>query len=76
MSQAVQIFGALAILVGYGLAQMRLLDERSYPYLALNLGGAVLLGVLAWLERQWGFFVLEVAWTAITAVSLAARLRR
>lgn len=76
MSQAVQIAGALIILVGYALAQLRVLDQHSYTYLGLNLGGAILLGVLAWIERQWGFFILEVAWAAISAVSLVGRLRR
>ena len=75
MAQAAQIAGALLILGAYALAQFRVLDQHSYPYLWLNLVGAAALAVLAWHERQWGFLLLEAVWTAVTASSLAERLR-
>lgn len=75
MSQAIQIAGALAILVAYALAQFGVIDQRSYPYLVLNLLGAVALGVIAWVEDLWGFFLLELAWTAVSAWGLVSRLR-
>jgi hypothetical protein len=75
MSEAVQILGALAILVAYALAQFKLVDQRAYSYILLNLGGAVVLGVIAYVERLWGFFLLEVAWSVVALVALAERLR-
>ena len=75
MGQFIQIAGALAILAAFVLAQFGLLDQRSYRYLALNLVGAAVLAVDAYLEEQWGFFLLEGVWTIVSAWGLAARAR-
>jgi len=75
MSEAIQIAGAVAILVAYALAQFGVIDQRSYSYLILNLLGAVVLGVIAWVEDLWGFFLLELAWTLVSAWGLVARRR-
>ena len=75
MSEAIQIAGALAILVAYALAQFGVIDQRSYAYLIPNLLGAVVLAVIAWVEHLWGFFLLEVAWTLVSAWGLVARRR-
>lgn len=75
MSQAIQIFGALAILAAYALAQFRVIDQRSYEYLIPNLLGALALSVIAWVEGLWGFFLLELAWTLVSAWGLVSRLR-
>jgi hypothetical protein len=75
MSEAIQIAGALAILVAYALAQFGVIDQRSYPYLISNLLGAVVLSVIAWVEDLWGFLLLEVAWTLVSAWGLVLRAR-
>jgi hypothetical protein len=75
MSEAIQIAGALAILVAYALAQFGVIDQRSYSYLIPNLLGAVVLGVIAWVEYLWGFFLLELAWTLVSAWGLVSRSR-
>ena len=75
MSQLVQIFGALLILAAFTAAQVRLLDQRSYPYLVLNLVGSAILAVLAFEEQQWGFLLLEGVWALVSLGGLIARMR-
>lgn len=75
MLQLIQLVGAILILVAFVLAQFRVLDPLSYPYLVLNVVGAAILAVLAYLERQWGFLLLEGVWTLVSVWSLASRLR-
>ena len=75
MAQIVQVFGALLILAAFAAAQFRLLSPHSRAYLTLNLVGAAVLTVLAWRERQWGFLLLESAWTLVSLWGLAQALR-
>ncbi|HET8660043.1 MAG TPA: hypothetical protein VFM55_13720 [Micromonosporaceae bacterium] len=72
----VEIVGALLILAGFAGAQLRRLDPHRLPYLVLNLVGAAVLSVLAAVDRDWGFLLLEGVWTAVSAASLAGLLRR
>ncbi len=66
MAQAVQIVGALLILLAYGAAQFGFLDQHSRVYLVLNLVGSAVLAVLAWHEEQWGFLLLEGVWALVS----------
>lgn len=70
MGQLVQILGALLILTAYAAAQLGAMDQRSRVYLVLNLVGSAILAVLAWVETQWGFLLLEVVWAVVSAWSL------
>jgi len=75
MSQVIQIVGALAILAAFVAAQLGVFDVHSWWYLWLNLLGAVILGIVAWHERQYGFLLLEIVWTIVTAWGLMTRVR-
>jgi len=76
LDQLVQIVGALLILLAFAGAQFGRLDQRSLSYLVLNLVGSIVLAVLAAVESQYGFLLLETVWALVSAWSLAQELRR
>ncbi len=50
------------VLGAFSLSQFRVLSQQSYPYLLLNVLGSAILAVLAAIEQQWGFLLLEGVW--------------
>ena len=76
MDQLVQIVGALLILVAFAAAQFGAMDPHSRVYLVLNFVGSLILAVLAWHERQWGFLLLETVWAIVSLWGLRVSLRR
>ena len=75
MEQLVQVIGALLILTAFAAAQFGRLDQRSVSYLVLNLIGSAILAVLAAIEEQLGFLLLESIWAIVSAWSLFEELR-
>jgi hypothetical protein len=73
---ALELVGAVLILAGFTLAQLRLLDQHSLVYLVLNLVGSFVLAVIALVDARWGFLLLEGVWSIVSAISLVAVLRR
>jgi hypothetical protein len=73
--QILQLVGALLVLSGFTLAQLQKLDPQSFAYLIVNAVGAGILAVLALVEQQWGFFLLEGVWTLVSLAGLVSRLR-
>ena len=61
------------MLAGFTLAQVRVLDPQSLPYLVLNAVGAAILATLAFVGEQWGFLLLEGVWTVVSVAGLLAR---
>ena len=74
IDQAVQIVGALLVLLGFVLAQMRRLDTGSLPYLGLNLVGSAILAIDAAIGGELGFLLLEGVWAVVSAIGLARAL--
>jgi hypothetical protein len=75
MDQAVQIIGALLILVAFAGAQAGRLVPHSRLYLVLNLVGSAVLTVLAATEGQLGFLLLETVWAVVSLWGLTQVLR-
>jgi hypothetical protein len=75
VDQLIQIVGAILILAAFAGAQFGRLDQRSVTYLVLNLIGSAILAVLAGIDSQYGFLLLEGAWALVSAWSLAQVLR-
>ena len=71
----VQIIGAILILAGFVLSQLRVLAQDSYRYLLVNLAGAIILTVDAWLGSQWGFVLLEGVWSVVSFWGVVAKAR-
>ena len=68
--QLVQVVGALCVLAGFTAAQIGVLETASWSYLLLNLAGSAVLTVLAGLDRQYGFLLLEAVWALVSAWGL------
>ena len=75
MDQIPQILGAVLILIAFAAIQRDVMSPHSRTYLLLNLLGAAILTVVALHERDWGFLMLEVVWTVVSAWGLAQMLR-
>jgi hypothetical protein len=76
MDQVVQLIGAVLILAAFLLAQQRRLATDSVVYLALNAAGAGLLAVVAVLDRDIGFTLLETTWAVVSTAGLVRWLKR
>jgi hypothetical protein len=70
MRQIVSVFGALLILLPFAASQLGRMSIASVSYQLLNLVGSGALAVVAVLERQYGFILLEVVWAAMSIVGL------
>ena len=70
MDQLVQVGGALLVLAAFVLAQTRRISPQARTYLLLNVAGASVLALEAYLDRQWGFLLLEGVWALVAAWGL------
>lgn len=75
MIQLVSLVGSLLILGAYAAHQAGRVDASGIGYSLANAAGSGILTVVAVVEEQWGFLLLEVAWCAVSAVAVARRLQ-
>jgi len=73
--QLVQVGGSLLILAAFAASQAGRLPIDSQRYLALNFVGSAILAVLAWIDQQWGFLLLEGVWAAVSLWGLVQLMR-
>lgn len=66
MIQYVSIVGSIVILAAYGAGQAKKLSTSSLLYAGLNLLGSGVLAVVALIESQWGFLLVEGVWALIS----------
>ena len=74
--QMVSLLGSLLILGAFVGGQLRKLTPSDLSYVLLNLAGSCLLAVVALLEKQWGFLLLEGVWALVSLWSALKHVRR
>jgi hypothetical protein len=68
--QLVSVLGSLLVLVAYVASQFGYLSAKGLAYAYANIVGSAILAVVATLEAQWGFLLLEGAWASVSLVAV------
>ncbi|MGH8990028.1 MAG: CBU_0592 family membrane protein [Acidimicrobiia bacterium] len=75
MDQLVQLVGAGIILGAYMSAQRGAMRFDSVQFLAMNTVGATVLAIVAALDRDYGFLLLEGVWAWVSARGLRKAMK-
>jgi di/tricarboxylate transporter len=76
MGQAIQLIGAVIVLSGFVANQRMGLSSDSVLFLVLNAVGTAILAVVAGVNRDLGFLLLEGVWAIVSTLSLVRAVRR
>lgn len=71
MIQLVSIVGAILVLVPFAASQLGRLSTQSLGYQLSNLAGSAALTLVAVIEIQYGFILLEGTWAIASMIGLA-----
>lgn len=71
IAQAVQLLGAFMILGAFAGLQLGRLRVDDMRYLWLNAVGSGVLLIVAVLDREWGFILLEATWACVALIGIA-----
>jgi hypothetical protein len=74
--QLLSLLGALLQLAVYALMQLGRLASASYPYQLANVSGSLLMTVVATVNREYGFILMEGVWCLTSAYGLIRLIRR
>jgi fluoride ion exporter CrcB/FEX len=73
--QLLSVTGALMVLAAYALIQSGVWRELDAGYLALNIIGSLLLGIVAIADQRMGFILLEFAWAGLGLVGVVRAIK-
>ena len=73
--QILSMVGALMVLVAYAMIQSGVWRELDAGYLALNIVGSLLLGLVAIADQRLGFIFLEFAWAGLGLVGVVRAIK-
>ena len=73
--QVLSVVGALMVLTAYALIQSGIWRELDAGYLALNIIGSLLLGIVAIEDQRAGVILLEFAWAGLGCIGVARAIK-
>ena len=75
MLQVISVFGSLAILAAFVANQRGWIFPSQLSYAAANFVGAAILTVVAIVDQQVGFILLQGTWTLVSLIGIVRILR-
>ena len=73
--QLVSLVGAVMQLAAYALMQLGRLPSESYPYQLANVIGSLMMTVVATINHEYGFILMEAVWFLTSAYGLIKLIR-